>query len=86
MGEYIGLDVSLKETAVSIRRGGKRAWRGKCLSGRRLVLSAAAVAPRTSLRFVRNEHWKNRPAKPHDAAAYAEREDDHAPGIQRLLP
>jgi len=24
MGEYIGLDVSLKETAVSIRREGKR--------------------------------------------------------------
>lgn len=32
MGEYIGLDVSLKETAVSIRREGKRIWRGKCLS------------------------------------------------------
>lgn len=32
MGEYIGLDVSLKETAVSIRRGGKRVWRGKCPS------------------------------------------------------
>lgn len=32
MEEYIGLDVSLKETAVSIRRGGKRVWRGKCAS------------------------------------------------------
>lgn len=32
MGEYIGLDVSLKETAVSVRRDGKRVWRGKCLS------------------------------------------------------
>lgn len=32
MEEYIGLDVSMKETAVSIRRGGKRIWRGKCLS------------------------------------------------------
>ena len=32
IGEYIGLDVSLKETAVSIRRNGKRIWRGKCLS------------------------------------------------------
>ncbi|MBB5711628.1 IS110 family transposase, partial [Sphingomonas xinjiangensis] len=32
MDEYIGLDVSLKDTAVSIRRGGKRVWRGKCLS------------------------------------------------------
>lgn len=32
MGEYIGLDVSLKDTAVSVRRGGKRVWRGKCAS------------------------------------------------------
>lgn len=32
MGEYIGLDVSLKETAVSIRRGRKRVRRGKCLT------------------------------------------------------
>lgn len=32
MGECIELDVSLKETAMSIRRGGKRVWRGKCLS------------------------------------------------------
>lgn len=32
MGDYIGLDVSLKETAVSIRRDGKRVWRGRCAS------------------------------------------------------
>ncbi len=32
MAEYIGLDVSMKETAVSIRREGKRIWRGKCAS------------------------------------------------------
>ena len=32
MGEYIGLDVSLKETAVSIRHEGQRVWRGKCVS------------------------------------------------------
>lgn len=37
MGEYIGLDVSLKETAVSIRRGGKRVWRGKCASDPQLL-------------------------------------------------
>ena len=30
MAEYIGLDVSLKETAVSIRPDGVRIWRGKC--------------------------------------------------------
>jgi hypothetical protein len=28
---------------------------------------------------VRNQHWKDRPAKPHDAAAHADREDDRAP-------
>lgn len=32
MNEYIGLDVSLKETSVSIRSDGKRIWRGKCAS------------------------------------------------------
>ena len=39
MGEYIGLDVSLKETAVSVRRGGKRVWRGKCLSDPTVIAS-----------------------------------------------
>ena len=37
MDEYIGLDVSMKETAVSIRRGGKRVWRGKCASDPKLI-------------------------------------------------
>jgi len=32
MAEYIGLDVSMKETAISIRHAGKRIWRGKCAS------------------------------------------------------
>jgi transposase len=32
MEEYIGLDVSMKDTAVSIRRDGNRIWRGKCAS------------------------------------------------------
>ena len=32
MEEYIGLDVSMKETAVSIRRDGQRVWRGKCIT------------------------------------------------------
>ncbi len=39
MSEYIGLDVSLKETAVSIRRGGKRVWRGKCLTDPAVIAS-----------------------------------------------
>ena len=37
MDEYIGLDVSLKETAVSVRRDGKRVWRGKCASDPQLL-------------------------------------------------
>ena len=32
MGQFIGLDVSLKETAISVRQGGQRVWRGKCAS------------------------------------------------------
>ncbi len=32
MNDYIGLDVSMKETAISIRREGARVWRGKCNS------------------------------------------------------
>ena len=32
MCEYIGLDVSMKDTAVLIRRDGQRIWRGKCPS------------------------------------------------------
>ncbi|WEX79483.1 IS110 family transposase (plasmid) [Sinorhizobium numidicum] len=32
MDQYIGLDVSLKDTAISVREDGKRIWRGKCPS------------------------------------------------------
>jgi len=37
MDDYIGLDVSLKETAISVRRDGKRTWRGKCSSDPRVL-------------------------------------------------
>lgn len=37
MEEYIGLDVSMKDTAVSIRRGGQRVWRGKCASDPQVI-------------------------------------------------
>lgn len=37
MGDYIGVDVSLKETAISVRRDGERVWRGKCPSDPRLL-------------------------------------------------
>lgn len=32
MCDYIGLDVSQKETTISVRREGQRVWRGKCPS------------------------------------------------------
>lgn len=37
MKQFIGLDVSLKDTFVSVREGGKRIWRGKCPSDPKLV-------------------------------------------------
>ena len=37
MDQYIGLDVSLKETAISIRQEGKRIWRGRCPSDPKLL-------------------------------------------------
>jgi transposase len=37
MADYIGLDVSLKETAISVRRDGKRIWRGRCPSDPNLI-------------------------------------------------
>lgn len=37
MQEYIGLDVSLKDTAVSIRRDGERIWRGQCASDPKIL-------------------------------------------------
>ncbi len=37
MEDYIGLDVSMKETAVSVRRDGKRVWRGKCASDPKVI-------------------------------------------------
>lgn len=37
MEDYIGLDVSMKETAISVRRDGKRVWRGKCASDPKVI-------------------------------------------------
>ena len=37
MAQYIGLDVSLKDTSVSVRQDGKRVWRGKCASDPKLL-------------------------------------------------
>ncbi len=40
MGQYIGLDVSLKDTAISIREDGKTIWRGKCPSDPGIIAQA----------------------------------------------
>lgn len=37
MEQYIGLDVSLKDTSISVRQDGKRIWRGKCASDPKLL-------------------------------------------------
>ena len=37
MAQYIGLDVSLKDTFVSVRQDGRRIWRGQCPSDPKLV-------------------------------------------------
>lgn len=37
MEQYIGLDVSLKDTAISIRQEGRRIWRGTCPSDPKLL-------------------------------------------------
>lgn len=38
MDQYIGLEVSLKDTAILIRQGGSRIWRGKCASDPALLV------------------------------------------------
>lgn len=37
MDQHIGLDVSLKDTSISVRQDGKRVWRGKCPSDPKLL-------------------------------------------------
>ena len=37
MEQFIGLDVSLKDTFISVREGGERVWRGKCPSEPELI-------------------------------------------------
>ena len=37
MAQYIGLDVSLKDTFISVRQDGRRIWRGKCASDPKIL-------------------------------------------------
>ncbi len=53
MDEYIGLDVSMKDTAVSIRRAGERIWRGKCPSDPKLIAELIReAAPKMTGQFL----------------------------------
>jgi len=52
MNEYIGLDVSMKETMVSIRREGKRIWRGRCASDPQLIADLVRKRAPTARRVV----------------------------------
>jgi transposase len=40
MDQYVGLDVSLKETSIWVRQNRKRIWRGKCPSHPKAVAEA----------------------------------------------
>src|SRR5258708_15436444 len=42
--QYIGLDVCLKDTSISVRQDGKRIWRGKCPSDPKVL--AAVIRKR----------------------------------------
>jgi transposase len=37
VAQYIGLDVSLKDTFISVRQDGRRIWRGKCASDPKIL-------------------------------------------------
>jgi hypothetical protein len=81
---YVGLDVSLKETAVSVRRGGKRIWRGKCLQ----IHHPVGNEPAWSL-DVENEHgtstvWDD-PFATDDAAYAAFRQNIYEEGMRAFL-
>lgn len=52
MAQYIGLDVSLKETAVSVRQDGKRIWRGKCASDPKLLAGVIRNRAPEAIRIV----------------------------------
>lgn len=53
MEDVTGLNVSMKETAVSVQRNGTRVWRGKCASGPKVIatlLRKHATAHKRDLR------------------------------------
>jgi len=59
MDQYIGLDVSLKDRAISAREDGKRIWRGKCLSDPKPVADIIRKhAPHARRVVFETGHWR----------------------------
>lgn len=52
MEQFIGLDVSLKDTFIAVREGGKRIWRGKCPSDPKLVAEVVRKRAPSAVRVV----------------------------------
>jgi transposase len=52
MEQYIGLDLSLKETAISVRQNGRRIWRGKCPSDPQLLAEVIRKRAPNAMRVV----------------------------------
>lgn len=52
MNQYIGLDVSLKDTSISVRQDGKRVWRGKFPSDPKLLAETIRKHARKARRVV----------------------------------
>ena len=52
MNQYIGLDVSLKETFIAVRGDGKRIWRGKCPSDPEIIAQTLAKRAPNARRVV----------------------------------
>jgi transposase len=52
MDQYVDLDVSLKQTWISVRQNRKRIWRGKCLSDPPACAECGACGVRDALDLV----------------------------------
>lgn len=52
VSQYIGLDVSLKETAITVRENGRKVWRGKCASDPKLLADVIRQRAPSAVRVV----------------------------------
>ena len=52
MEQYVGLDVSMRETSIAVRQNGKRVWRGKCPSDPRALADVIRQRAPNAVRVV----------------------------------